>query len=76
MIDVSELKDQQAIDAANFVVREWIKSTGLEAMALWQAIDKVSKNSGTYRGFGWGPEVERPSRCRWIVPSNVAGLLG
>ena len=32
---VTELKDQQAIDAANFAVREWIKSTGLEAMALW-----------------------------------------
>ena len=46
MIDVSELKDQQAIDAANFAVREWIKSTGLEAMALWQAIDKVTKTQG------------------------------
>jgi len=41
MTPVSQLTDEQATNAANFVVREWIKVDGLEALALWQTIEKV-----------------------------------
>jgi hypothetical protein len=61
MIAVSELKDQQAIDAANFVVREWIKSAGLEAMALWQAIDKITKTQGPVEASIGDPECGDPT---------------
>jgi hypothetical protein len=61
MIAVSELKDQRAIDAANFVVREWIKSAGLEAMALWQAIDKVTNTQGPAEASVADPKVCDPA---------------
>jgi hypothetical protein len=43
MTAVSQLTDEQAITAANFVVQEWAKVAGLEALALWQVIDKERK---------------------------------
>jgi len=61
MIDVSELKDQQAIDAGNFVVQEWIKGAGLEAMALWQAIDKITKTQGPVEASVGDPKLSNPA---------------
>jgi hypothetical protein len=61
MTSVSALKDQQAIDAANFVVQEWIKETGLEAIALWQAIDEARKTQAPIEKAIGDPKLSDPA---------------
>jgi hypothetical protein len=46
MINVSELTDRQAIDAAEFTVQEWISENGLEAVATVQCLDKFNRTLG------------------------------
>lgn len=67
MTSVSELKDQQAIDAAEFVVQEWIKASGLEAVALSQAIDKLANTQNPIE-----PSVADPKHRDPVVIARLS----
>jgi len=59
-----DLTDKQAIVAANFVVAEWIKVSGAEALALWQTIDRVSKAEGPVEEWALAPKAEDPRTAK------------
>jgi len=60
MIAVSQLTDEQAISAANFVVQEWGKVAGLEALKFWQAIEKVRKTQEPIEAWVADPKSNDP----------------
>ena len=60
MTDIASLTDKQAIAAANFAIREWIKVAGPEALAIWQKIESVSKKEGPLDGWVLEPSAEDP----------------
>ena len=60
MRDVSQLTDEQAISAANFVVNEWTKNARSEAIALWKAIGKARKIEEPLETWLLDPEPTDP----------------
>jgi hypothetical protein len=70
MTDVEQLSAEQATVAANFVVQEWIRAAGLEALALWQAIEKARKDQGPIETWVADPKSNDPEvaeLCRHIL---------
>jgi hypothetical protein len=60
MTELAVLTDKQAVVAANFAVREWMKGAGPEALAIWQKIDTVSKTEGPLDHWLLDPSTEDP----------------
>jgi hypothetical protein len=76
---MADLTDQQAIVAANFVVGEWMKVSGAEALALWQTIDRVSKSEGPIEEWALDPKVKdrRTAKlCRQMLDAFASSPPG
>jgi hypothetical protein len=79
MIDVSQLTDEQAISAANFVVQEWTKNARSEAIALWKAIGKARKIEEPLETWLLDPKPTDPDVayvCRQMLQSFLESPEG
>ncbi|UEM08415.1 hypothetical protein J4G43_026855 [Bradyrhizobium barranii subsp. barranii] len=79
MVSVSQLTDEQAIRATNFIVQEWIKVAGSKVFEVSQTIEKVRQAQGPIEDWIVDPKSDDPKvakLCRIMLEAFLDSPRG